>query len=123
MAIELKKVGVSSLVGVLDLVADEVDYKQGYGKSFQNITDWGRVAYVAGGYAANSMGYGDAVVTETAVLAGIPLLERSIVDMVRQYTGILPVRPRGRMGLKLIEKGKETEKDRKGGGGTRIRYV
>ena len=124
MAIGLKKIGVSAGVGLLDIIADELDFKKGYGKAFQNVTDWGRVAYVAGGYVANSMGLVDDDATEAAVLAGVPLLEKSIVNAVRQYTGILGVRPRGRMGLKLLNKGDmPPKKNRKPAGGTQIRYV
>lgn len=123
MAIELKKIGVSSLVGVVDLVADEVDYRQAYTKSFQNVTDWARVGAVVGGYAANSMGYFDDDITESAVLAGIPLLEKSIVTAVRQYTSLLPVRPRGRMGLKLKKRGTETTRGNKQPASSPIRYV
>jgi len=120
MAIELNKVGVSAGVGILDLFAEEVDYRAKYNKPFQNITDWGRVVYTGGGYLANRMGY-NAELTEAAVLSGIPLIEKSIIDAVRVYTGILPVRPRGRMGLKIIDR--DATDKRKPSGGAKIRYV
>ncbi len=102
-----KQACVSAGVGIVDIIADEVDFKQGYTKSFQNVTDWARVGAVVGGYAANSMGYLGDEITESAVLAGIPLLEKSVINAVRQYTNFLPVRPRGRMGLKLKQPGSQ----------------
>ncbi len=116
MAIALKKIGVSAGVGVLDIVAEEVDKKQGYRKPFQNITDWGRFGYVAGGYMANGMGY-DAEATEAIVLGGVPLLEKSIWGFVKRYTGV--GRMVGRMGLKLKTPGKDPPRTQ----GTRIKYV
>ena len=124
MAIKLEKVGTSALVGVADIVTEELDLYQGYTKAFQNVTDWARVVYAAGGYVANSMGI-EPDATEVVVLSSMPLLEKSVYKAVKQYTG-LGVAGRGRMGLKLIKKGRETstpERRERQTGGTRIVYV
>jgi len=78
MAIKLMKVGVSAGLGGVDILTEYVDESKAYTKSFQNITDWARILYVGGGYLANSMKWVDDDISETAVLAGLPLLEKSI---------------------------------------------
>lgn len=106
MAIKLVKVGVSAGVGVADILAEYVDVKQGYAKSFQNVTDWGRVFYTVGGYVANSMRLVGDDISEPMVLAGIPLLEKSIYGAVQEYA--LKGKTRGkRIGLKLKTPGKK----------------
>jgi len=101
MAIKLVKMGVSGAVGVADILTEYIDEKKAYGKSFQNITDWGRVVYTVGGYAANSMRLVDDDISEPIVLAGIPLLEKSIKGAVHEYV-LKPMGGKsGRMGLKL----------------------
>lgn len=114
MAIALRKIGSSAGIGLLDIVAEEVDLHEGYTKPFQNITDWGRVAYTVGGYTANHMGYNEEV-TEAIVLSGLPLIEKSIWKAVKRYSRI---GRKGRMGLKLKNPGKNTPPAR-----TRIMYV
>lgn len=107
MAIKLVKLGVSAGVGVADIITEYVDEKQGYKKSFQNVTDWGRVVYTAGGYVANSMDLekgAEKPISESMVLAGIPLLEKSIYGAVKEY--VLKGKGRGRMGLKLKTPGR-----------------
>lgn len=101
MAIKLVRMGVSAGVGGLDLLTEYVDEKQGYLKSFQNVTDWGRVVYTVGGYAANSMRLVDDDISEPMVLAGIPLLEKSVYGAVKEYVLKGKGKGRGRMGLKL----------------------
>ena len=104
MAIKLVEVGTSVGVGALDVLTEYIDEKQAYTKPFQNITDWGRLLYVGGGYAANYMKFGDDEISKTMVLSGIPLLEKSIVDVVKVY--VVKGKGKGRMGLKLKERGK-----------------
>ena len=104
MGIKLMKLGVSAGVGGVDALAEYIDEKQKYTKPFQNLTDWGRLLYVGGGYAANYMKFGDDEITETMVLSGIPLLEKSIVDVVKTYILKSPA-GKGRMGLKLKRRG------------------
>jgi len=98
------KVGVSAGVGGLDVLTEYIDEKQAYTKPFQNLTDWGRVVYTVGGYAANYMDFGDDDVTETMVLSGIPLLEKSIAGVFKTY--VLKGKKKGRMGLKLKQTGR-----------------
>lgn len=100
MAIKLVRMGVSAGVGVADIITEYVDEKKAYGKSFQNVTDWGRVLYTVGGYAANSMRFVGDDISEPIVLAGIPLLEKSIKGAVHEYV-LKPMGHSGRMGLKL----------------------
>jgi len=99
IGIKLVKVGISAGVGVLDLGTEYLDEKQGYTKSFQNVTDWARVAYTVGGYAANSMKLVDDDISEPMVLAGLPLLEKSVYGAVKEY--VLKGKSQGRMGLRL----------------------
>lgn len=99
MTIKLVEMGVSAGVGVADIATEYLDEKQGYTKSFQNITDWGRVVYTVGGYAASSMRLIGEDISETMVLSGIPLLEKSIWGAVKEYA--LHGKGQGRMGLKL----------------------
>ena len=101
MGIRLMKVGVSVGVGSLDVLTEYIDEKQGYTKPFQRITDWGRLVYTLGGYGANYMDFGDDDITETMVLSGIPLLEKSIVNATKVWLKLGKTRGRGRMGLKL----------------------
>ena len=100
------KVGVSAGVGGADLLTEYIDKKQGYTKPFQNITDYGRLIYTAGGYVANYMDFGDDDITETMVLAGIPLLEKSIAKAFSKY--VLKGKAKGRMGLKIKHAGGQT---------------
>jgi len=108
MGIKLMKVGVSAGVGGIDALTEYLDEKQGYTKPFQNLTDWGRVIYTVGGYGANYMNFGDDDITETMVLSGIPLLEKSIVDVVKTY--VVKGKGKGRMGLKLKRPGRRVSR-------------
>ena len=105
MAIKLMKVGVSAVLGGIDILTEYVDEKKAYTKSFQNITDWGRILYVGGGYIANSQKWVDDDITETAVLAGLPLLEKSIKRAVDEIV-LQPMGRKGRMGLRLKTPGR-----------------
>ena len=98
------KMGVSAGVGGVDLLTEYIDEKQLYTKPFQRLTDWGRAVYTVGGYGANYMKFGDPEITETMVLSGIPLLEKSLRDVVKVY--VLKGKNQGRMGLKLKTPGK-----------------
>lgn len=110
MPLELEKVGTSLGVGTLDVVAEYLDESQGYEKAFQNITDWSRTAIVVGGGLANWARMGPEDITESAVIAGIPLMEKSLVEAVKDYTGIMgSPSGRGRVGLKLVKKGAGTQ--------------
>lgn len=101
MAIKLIRMGVSGVVGAGDILTEYVDERKAYTKSFQNITDWARIAYVGGGYVANSMRLVGDDISEPIVLAGIPLLEKSIKGAVHEYV-LKPMGGKsGRMGLKL----------------------
>ncbi len=106
MAIKLMKVGVSAVLGGLDILTEYVDETKAYTKSFQNITDWGRILYVGGGYIANSQKWMDDDISETAVLAGLPLLEKSIKGAVHEYVLKPMGRNKGRMGLRLKTPGR-----------------
>jgi len=117
MPIGLKKVGVGAGVGVIDIITEEVDAKQGYTKPFQNITDWARVLYTGGGYVANHMGY-DEDITEPAVISGLPLLEKTVWQFIKHYTGISGFR-KGRLGLRLKDTGDKVAPQ----GQTQIRFV
>lgn len=103
MGIKLVKLGTSLGVGTADIVTEYIDAKQGYGKPFQNVTDWARTAYCVGGYVANYTGMGgeDNPVTESAVLSSLPLLEKSIYKGIRRYAKL------GRMGLKMKRPGRK----------------
>ena len=103
MVIKLIRVGVSAGIGAGDIVCEYVDADKGYTKAFQNISDWYRTGAVVGGYVANSMRLVDDDVSEPLVLAGIPLLEKSIYGAVQEY--VLKGKGRGRMGLRLKRKG------------------
>jgi len=106
MAIKLVKLGVSGVVGAADILTEYVDEKKAYTKSFQNITDWGRVLYTVGGYAANSMKWLGDDYTEPMVLSGIPLLEKSIKGAVHAYVLKPMGLNKGRMGLRLKTPGR-----------------
>lgn len=106
MGIKLMKMGVSAGVGGVDLLTEYIDEKQGYAKPFQRLTDWGRGVYTVGGYAANYMKVGDPEISEAMVLSGIPLLEKSVRDVVQTY--VLKGKKKGRMGLKLKEQGADS---------------
>ena len=106
MAIKLIRMGVSGVVGAADILTEYIDEKKAYTKSFQNITDWGRVLYTVGGYAANSMRWVGDDISESAVLAGIPLLEKSIKGAVHAYVLKPMGLNKGRMGLKLKTPGR-----------------
>jgi len=104
LAIKLIEMGTSAIVGGADLLTEYIDEKQLYTKPFQNITDWGRLVYTVGGYGANYMKFGDDEITKSMVISGIPLLEKSIVDVVKVY--VLKGKRKGRVGLKLKETGR-----------------
>lgn len=106
MAIKLMKVGVSAGLGGLDILTEYVDEKKAYTKSFQKVTDWARILYVGGGYLANSQRWVGDDVSETAVLAGLPLLEKSIKGAVHEYVLKPMGLNQGRMGLKLKTPGR-----------------
>lgn len=121
MAIKLVKLGISGGVGIADIVTEYIDVKQGYRKSFQRVTDWARVAYTVGGYAANEMDLekgSEKPVTESMVLSGIPLLTKSIYNATREY--VIKGMRKGKMGLKLKDKGRGSPGSP---GGSQIRYV
>lgn len=101
MAIKLVKMGVSGVVGAADILAEYIDERKAYTKSFQNVKDWFRTAAVVGGYAANSFGWIGDDYSEPTVLAGIPLLEKSIKGAVHAYVLKPMGLSKGRMGLKL----------------------
>ncbi len=105
MGIRLMKVGVSAGVGVLDIATEYVDEKQLYTKPFQKITDWGRAVYTLGGYAANYMNFGDPDISETMVLSGLPLFEKSLVNATKVWLKL--GKTKGRMGLKLKRPGRK----------------
>ena len=98
------KMGTSLGVGSLDILTEYIDEKQAYTKPFQKITDWGRVLYTVGGYGANYMKFGDDTITESMVVSGIPLLEKTIVNAVKVFTKL--GKNKGRMGLKLKKTGR-----------------
>ena len=104
MAIKLVKMGTSAGIGAVDCLTEYIDEKQLYTKPFQNLTDWGRLAYTVGGYGANYMRVGDDEITESMVVAGIPLLEKSLVKVVKTY---VIKGKQGRMGLKLKTEGRK----------------
>jgi len=99
--IKLIKLGTSAGYGALDIVAEYADETLKYTKSFQNITDWLRVGAVVGGYAGNMMEVGLEDVTESLVLSGFPLLEKSLYRAVKEYA--LKGMRKGRVGLRLKE--------------------
>lgn len=90
----------------MDILTEYVDEKKAYTKSFQKVTDWARILYVGGGYLANSQRWVGDDVSETAVLAGLPLLEKSIKGAVHEYVLKPMGRNQGRMGLKLKTPGR-----------------
>lgn len=102
MGIKLIKLGTSAGFGAADIVTEYIDEKQGYAKSFQNITDWLRTGGVVGGYLANMMDFGPEDVTESLVLSGIPLLEKSVYRGVKEFAKL---GRKGRVGLRLKERG------------------
>lgn len=105
MGIRLMKMGTSLGVGSLDILTEYIDEKQAYTKPFQKITDWGRVLYTVGGYGANYMKFGDDTITESMVVSGIPLLEKTIVNATKVFLK-LGKNTKGRMGLKLKTPGR-----------------
>jgi len=104
MGIRLMKMGTSLGVGSLDILTEYIDEKQAYTKPFQKITDWGRGLYTVGGYGANYMKFGDDTITESMVVSGIPLLEKTIVNAVKVFAKL--GKNKGRMGLKLKKPGR-----------------
>lgn len=118
MAIKLVEVGTAAVVGAADIVTEYIDERKGYLKSFQNVTDWGRVVYTVGGAVADRMEWMGEDYTKPAVLAGIPLLEKSLLNLARETIGKTPGKSRTpkdpRMGLKLKRRG--------GGGEGNIRW-
>ena len=100
------KVGVSAGLGGLDILTEYVDEKKAYNKSFQNLTDWGRLVYTAGGYVANAYKLVGDDISEAMVLSGIPLLEKSIKGAIHSYVLQPMGLNKGRMGLKLKTPGR-----------------
>ena len=109
------KMGVSGGIGVLDIATEYFDEKQLYTKPFQKITDWARALYTVGGYGANYMKFGDDAITETMVLSGLPLFEKSIVNAVKVFAKL--GKAKGRMGLKLKTPGRTPA------AGGNVRYI
>lgn len=107
MTLTLVKAGVSTGLGVADIIAEYVDEKRGYNKSFMNVTDWLRTSEVVLGYAANAYNYGDPDMTESVVLSAIPLLEKSLYGAVKEYVLEGKGKRKGRMGLKLKTSGRQ----------------
>ncbi|GAI92445.1 unnamed protein product, partial [marine sediment metagenome] len=73
-----------------------------------------------GGYGANYMRFGDDAITESMVLSGLPLLEKSIVDVVKTY--VVKGKNKGRMGLKLKRPGRRVSRTPATPGGN-VRYI
>ena len=116
MTIKLVEVGTAAVVGFADIVTEYIDEKQGYTKGFQNITDWARVLYTGGGYLADSQGWMGEDYTKPAVLAGIPLLEKSAYGMVKEHL-LTPKKPRNPRDPKMTLRLKQ-----RGGGAGNIRW-
>jgi hypothetical protein len=96
--LELKKIGVSALYGLVDLGAEIYDQQNlPSALPFQNTRDWERAIAFAGGLVGSYMSSGGFVeeASQALVLSSTPLLEKSVYDLVRQSVTTLPARSYG----------------------------
>jgi len=96
--LELKKIGVSALYGLVDLGAEIYDHQNlPSALPFQNTRDWERAIAFAGGLVGSYMSSGGFVeeASQALVLSSTPLLEKSVYDLVRQNVTTLPARSYG----------------------------
>ena len=81
MAVSIMKAVSSAAIGGLDIGLEMWDEQDGRTEPFKRATDFGRIGAVAGGLALDffmpRMGVGEAM-----FYSGIPLLEKSIKDVV-----------------------------------------
>lgn len=85
MVVSIMKAVTSAAVGGLDIGLEMWDEQDGRVKPFERATDYGRIAAVGGGLAmdffAPRMGVGEAM-----FYSGVPLLEKSIKNLIMSTT-------------------------------------
>ena len=89
--ITLKGALTSGVFGVADIGLEYWDAKEARVKPFYRATDWLRVGGVAGGVIIDKMGYKMGRVAEVGAplfYASLPLLEKSVKDLVAPAIGL-----------------------------------
>lgn len=88
MGLNLLRTGTSAGYGLVDIGTEYADQSKGLTKPFQNITDYQRLLATVGGAVGAYMSFGrSAEIFETVELASIPLLEKSIANLIESKMG------------------------------------
>ena len=84
--ITLERTAIAGGIGAWDIVAEELDTRQGYSKVFENITDLSRTALTLGAVGLN---YGNVETnhTDTVFYASLPLFAKSLYRGAVQAMG------------------------------------
>jgi hypothetical protein len=83
MALSLLRTGTSAGYGLVDILTEYVDQRQNLSRPFETITDYQRLAATVGGAFGAYMTNGvTANILETIELASLPLLEKSVANLV-----------------------------------------
>ena len=84
--ITLERTAIAGGIGAWDIVAEELDTRQGYSKVFENVTDISRTALTLGAVGLN-YGNVESNYSDTVFYASLPLFAKSLYRGAAQAVG------------------------------------